>query len=401
MVDRAVHRAGPPVADRPRPQAVRLRRAAGLERRSELRGGDQRLHPEGAEPAVHRIAASFRVRGVREDAAVVEAHRRDCGGVPDRRHLRQGRGLRAPIGAGASVARAPVRPPERRSGMERLPRGQRSRGGPHHPPRALPLRDRQSVLQAGACDPRPRVGLVHPRRLAVGLGRGGRSGNGPRPARQPGRTADEGPAGTGPCFQLGAGRRSPLGHPSPAGGDGSAGGLLRAGDPDGGGPPRARLERRARRRRARGLFPRREPVRGARARTRLRLERDHRHVGQHRHVRRGSLPGRLPLPLQGALPADGDAVEDRQLDPQRGRHDARRERDPDRVRARPLHLLPRGRLCPRLRPAQRPWLHPRPGVIPAGHLEHQLRLQLVLCGPQPHLLLHVGLDAPAGAGHIA
>ena len=38
---------------------------------------------------------------------------------------------------------------------------------------------------------------------------------------------------------------------------------------------------------------------------------------QRRHVRRGALPGRLPLPVQGPVPGDGEARADQQLDAER------------------------------------------------------------------------------------
>ena len=59
---------------------------------------------------------------------------------------------------------------------------------------------------------------------------------------------------------------------------------------------------------ARGAdLPRRRPLRAARPRPRLRLERDDGDLGQRRHLRRGPLPGRLPLPLARAVPGDGQA----------------------------------------------------------------------------------------------
>ena len=76
-------------------------------------------------------------------------------------------------------------------------------------------------------------------------------------------------------------------------------------------------------------------------------------------------------------------------------------RQAGRVRPRPLDLLPRGRLGDRLLGAQRPELRHRARVIPAGRLAHQLPLQLGLRRRQPHLLLHVGLDAAARQGRLA
>ena len=117
-------------------------------------------------------------------------------------------------------------------------------------------------------------------------------------------------------------------------------------------------------RRPRRDLPRRQPLRAARPRPRLRVERDHGHLRQRRHLRRGPLPRRLPLPLQGPVPGDGAARPHQLLDAERGRLDARRLGDPDRLphrarhrlrarqggrqegrlRERPHDLLPRGRL---------------------------------------------------------
>ena len=82
-------------------------------------------------------------------------------------------------------------------------------------------------------------------------------------------------------------------------------------DPDGGGPARPGH------RRARGGVPGRQPLRAARARARLRVERDDGDLRQRRHVRRGALRRRLPLPVQGPVPGDGEARADQQLDAQR------------------------------------------------------------------------------------
>ena len=91
---------------------------------------------------------------------------------------------------------------------------------------------------------------------------------------------------------------------------------------------------------ARGAaFPGVNLIRPARPRPRLRLERDDGDLGQRRHVRRGALPGRLPLPVQGPVPADGEARPHELLDAERGRPDAAGLRDADRLPHGARHRL--------------------------------------------------------------
>ena len=103
-----------------------------------------------------------------------------------------------------------------------------------------------------------------------------RLGHGPRPlAREP---ADVG-------LQRGADRGPQLGQRAPADGRRPAGQLLQPADPDGAGRARAGVRRPAGDRRARGELHRRQPLRAARPRARLRVERDLGGPGQHRHLR--------------------------------------------------------------------------------------------------------------------
>ena len=84
-------------------------------------------------------------------------------------------------------------------------------------------------------------------------------------------------------------------------------------------------------RRPRRGLPGGQPVRRARPRPRLRLERDDRDLRQHRHLRRGPLPGRTPLPLQGqCLPMEKLAKHEH-MDAERDRPDAAGRGDPDRL----------------------------------------------------------------------
>ncbi len=238
----------------------------------------------------------------------------------------------------------------------------RSKNDPEAPTtisKALPLRDPQRLRQArsGAARPEQRPLHRHRRRL---VGR-----------RTLDRDRRPAPAGGDrsrrPRFELGARLRQGVGQRPPDRGDGPAGRLLRAADPAGGRPARPG-NRRPRRR-----LPRGQPLRRARPRARLRLERDDGDLGQRRHLRRGSLQGQLPLPLPRQVPGDGKARKERELDPERGRLDAARLADADRLphrsrdRLRPRqgrrqegrlrppaqHLLPRGRLGDRVRAAER------------------------------------------------
>ena len=129
---------------------------------------------------------------------------------------------------------------------------------------------------------------------------------------------------------------------------------------------------------ARGAaFPGVNLIRPARPRARLRVERDDGDLGQRRHVRRGPLPGRLPLPATRASAGrwrsssartpgrrtrrrpDAAGLGDADRVPHGARHRLRARdgrRQEGRVRPRALDVLPRGRQRGRLLPPQRPEL---------------------------------------------
>ena len=114
-----------------------------------------------------------------------------------------------------------------------------------------------------------------------------------------------------------------------------AGRLLRARDPDGAGPPRAQDRPGPRARRARRLLPGHQPLRPARPRARLLLERHLGRPGHHRHLR-GDLcePGGgkpttavAQLHVPRAVRADGRARAHQLVEPDGCRLHARRARD--------------------------------------------------------------------------
>ena len=169
-----------------------------------------------------------------------------------------------------------------RARLDRLPQRERPRGADDGAGSGLSLRDDEPLRLARARAPRPRIAELplarHPhrsgsgrhdhRRGPVGWARRGIDAGAPRPRAR---------------LQLGACRGASFRDRPSARRDGTAGRLLRPGDPHGGGPPRPR-HRRPRRR-----LPGGQPVRRAGARARLRVERHDLDLGQHRHVRRGSV----------------------------------------------------------------------------------------------------------------
>ena len=119
-----------------------------------------------------------------------------------------------------------------------------------------------------------------------------------------------------------AGRRrasSQSGHPLAV--FGPQAGYFAPADPHGAGRPRPAA---ARHRRPRRRLPRHEPLRPARPRARLRLERDLGRPGHHRHVRRRRSCGgdRRALRVPRPVPGDGEAQRDEHLDAERRRPDA-------------------------------------------------------------------------------
>ena len=209
----------------------------------------------------------------------VESDRRGRDRLAGRRHLRPRRRQRAELGADDAVLRRNDGQEEGRARLARLPREERP-GSADDDRQAVPLRDRSRLRQArpGAAgqEQRPR------RKGGQRLRRGRRRRTGSEHARRPGAGLARSCRAR---LELGAGQQEELGQRPPAGGDGAAGRLLHPADPDGRGPARPG-DRRPRRRLRRG-----QPLRRARPRPRLRLERDHRDLRQRRHLRRGPLQG--------------------------------------------------------------------------------------------------------------
>ena len=168
-------------------------------------------------------------------------------------------------------------------------------------------------------------------------------------------------------------------------------------------------------RRPRRELHRRQPLRPARPRSRLRLERHVGGPGQHRHVRAEAVR-RHALPLSRRVRADRGAREDRLVVADAGGPDARRLADAARrahqARARgrarddprqagdlhetALDLLPRGRLGGGLHGLQHADGDHRAGVVPAGGEQDRLHVQLVLRRLREDLLLQLGREPRAG-----
>ena len=175
---------------------------------------------------------------------------------------------------------------------------------------------------------------------------------------------------------------------------------------------------------ARGAdLPRRQPLRRARPRPQLRLERDLGRPGHHRHLRGASSATRTAASRprtrthymwQGAVPAVRGPHPQHLLDAEPRRPHARRLRDADRRTARssasssrgrrstaspyaytqaPRHLQPRGRpLGARLRALQRAGEDEDASGLHELGVEDRLHLQLVLHQPQAHRLLQLGRE---------
>ena len=168
------------------------------------------------------------------------------------------------------------------------------------------------------------VQRVNPVESSTGVGRPRRGLAGAAAAGRPARGAAPAAGHVQRPARLGA--RVDLGTPDR--GLRPADRLLRAPDPDGAGRPRA-----GHRRPRRGL-PRRQPLRAARARSRLRLERDVGGPGHHRHLRGRPLRARRRhadaqldvVRVPRAVPADEHRAADEHVDAQRRRPDAPRAR---------------------------------------------------------------------------
>ena len=182
-------------------------------------------------------------------------------------------------------------------------------------------------------------------------------------------------------------------------------------DPDGGGPARARH------RRPRRLLRRGQPVRRARPRPRLRLERDDGDLRQRRHLRRGPLQGQRSTtstaasakPMEKLVKTESwtpNAIDPTESGAQtltayrtvhgivfaRGKV-ARQE---GRLRARSQHLLPRGRLGDRLLQLNEPGFVTGVSGFKKAVSQHQLPLQLVLRRRRTHRLRALGRRCPSG-----
>ena len=169
---------------------------------------------------------------------------------------------------------------------------------------------------------------------------------------------------------------------------------------------------------ARGaVVSRREPLRPARPRAGLRVERDLGGPGHHRHVRARALRARRQraddrlraLPLPRRVPADRGARAHEQLDADARRRDARRQRDAaraahearhrhgardDQGQARRLHapaldVHARDRLGARLLGLQRPGEGARRRRLPARGAQDRLHVQLALRRRPRHRVLQL------------
>ena len=198
-----------------------------------------------------------------------------------------------------------------------------------------------------------------------------------------------------------------------------ADGVLRAGDPHGAGRARARHGR------PRRGVPGGEPLRPARPRPGLRVERDVGRPGHHRHVRgrplragrREADDGVDALPPARELRADRGAREDQPLGADAGRRDAGRQHAParraheararqragddqgqaDRLHAAALDVHARDRLGARVLGLQQSRQGARRADLPAGGAQDRLHVQLALRRRPRHRLLQLRRQ-PAARG---
>ena len=255
----------------------------------------------------------------------LETDRRDRDRLADRRHLRPRRRQRAALGpdhAGLPGA-------FRQEGRAARPG---SASAPRTTPKRRPRSRRSSPTRPKAPSPSaawrcPKGRVNEPPIAKVELGAS------PSGGRSFGDLIGRAAARRRARLELGAGLRQALRRRPPDRRPGAAGRLLRARDPDGGGPARPRHRRP--RRRLRGG----QPGGRARPRHRLRLERDDRDLRQRRHLRRGALQGQRPLPLPRQVQADGKAGQDGEMGAERDRLDRSRRTDPDRLPDGARHRL--------------------------------------------------------------
>ena len=235
-----------------------------------------------------------------------------------RRDLRQGRRARARRVPAAGRVQGPLRRQEGPHAVAAVRGLRRPRRADHGQGQALPVPDaspRSARGRRGAARPaarsrrsRSRARSTRRRRRRAAACCRAATCRERRPcrgrrrcpaARDPAAARRPGPARARPAAQGDVQRAARLGRQlgqrPPARGLRPAGRLLRPADPDGGGPPRAGHRRQGRR------LPGREPLRPARPRPRLRLERHLGRPGHHRHLR-GAAVRRDALPLPRAVP---------------------------------------------------------------------------------------------------
>ena len=221
---------------RPRPPARRRRHA--------LRRGHQRLHRRSARSTRRKLPAEYAALGKPPDDWTPD--RRDRRGVADRRHLRQGRRRRAAL-ARCCCRRSRSASARRRAAARGATSARRTtpRRRPRSASKRFPYETGVAVRQARARAARPRLG-ARSRRPS------------PPPGRQRRRAATRAAVGArarrARCrarphasnWELVSGAR--VDDRPPDRRDRPAGRLLRAPDPDGGGPPRPAASTRAARR---------------------------------------------------------------------------------------------------------------------------------------------------------
>ena len=313
MGARALHRGRPPAPDRQARRPLRRRGRGSSAGRRRLHRGHQPVHLRGAAGPEQDAR---RVRRDRQAAGPTTGrHRRDRDRVAGRRHLRQGRRQRARPGRSCSTRPRSVRPEKRPAAC-----GASSAAVEDPEAPTTVTTARRFAYQATPKASWPRAPRRCPTRARSRRARSpASSGTGARRRR---RRRAAGILGGLVAFpKRDVERAAAVGARSPASGRpiaviGPAGRLLRPADPDGGGPPRPG-HRRPRRR-----VPRRQPLRAARPRPRLRLERDLGRPGHHRHFAGAHAARRHALPLPRQVPGDRDPRPDELVEPNAGRLDA-------------------------------------------------------------------------------
>ena len=330
----ALHRGRAATPVRPRRRGVRPDRIPDPGGRPQLRRRGQPVHRRGAGQPGAQDAQRVRGAGPAPGTRQLEGHRRDRDRLARRRDLRPRGRERGRLGARPRGGKGAVRPQEGKEGMGGLPLRRGPRGADHGAQAALHLRQdaeegpRQSAPGRGQRAGRGRPRIACRREL---LGAGAVAG-----PQRPRRRLERPP-------RLGEG----IGVGQPARRDGPPGELLHTAAPDGAGRPRPADVQRPADRCARGSLPRRQPLRAARTRARLLVERDVGRPGRHRHLRRAAVrAGRRPAhPRLPALPVPRPVSPVRGpgtpqlVDPEPRGPDATRQRDAEDAahQARPRH----------------------------------------------------------------